>query len=201
MDPSLPDADLVQAWRAGDRSAGGVLLRRHFGAVYRFLEGKVGGAAEDIAQRTFVIAAESLGDLREDTAFKAFLYGIARRQVLQHLQRQHRHARRDGPRPASLMSPSAAVARVQEHRLVLAALQRLPLELQIAIELYYWEQMPTKQIAHVLDVPQNTIKTRLHRARKELREAIETVSSSDAEIRTTVESLDRWEAMRRKLDE
>ncbi|MEZ4372915.1 MAG: sigma-70 family RNA polymerase sigma factor [Polyangiaceae bacterium] len=51
----------------------------------------------------------------------------------------------------------------RSNRLV-EALQRLPLDLQMAIELYYWEELSVAELAEALEIPAGTVKSRLHRA-------------------------------------
>jgi RNA polymerase sigma factor (sigma-70 family) len=70
-------------------------------------------------------------------------------------------------------SPSRIVALRQEQHAVLAALHELPLDLQIALELYYWEELTVGEVAQVLEVPEGTVKSRLHRARQLLRERLD----------------------------
>jgi RNA polymerase sigma-70 factor (ECF subfamily) len=48
------------------------------------------------------------------------------------------------------------------------ALRRLPVELQVVVELHYWEEQSTAEMAEVLEVPQGTVKSRLRRAREQL---------------------------------
>ena len=70
-------------------------------------------------------------------------------------------------------SPSLAAAREQEHRLLLDALHRLPVDTQMLIELHYWEGMDAAALAGMFEVDPTTIRTRLHRARARLRQSIE----------------------------
>ena len=68
---------------------------------------------------------------------------------------------------------------------MLAALNGLPLDLQIALELYYWEELSVVEVAAVLEVPEGTVKSRLHRARQLLREQLDRAEpNEDAAIET-----------------
>src|SRR5690606_41421925 len=87
------------------------------------------------------------------------------------------------PTPISLLS------RKREVRLLLEALRRIPIELQITLELFYWEQMSAGEIADAFKLPEGTIRTRLRRARQLLEQEIESVASSPAEFQTPMTAL------------
>jgi RNA polymerase sigma-70 factor (ECF subfamily) len=89
-------------------------------------------------------------------------------------------------------SPSGVVARREEERILLQALRRLPLDQQITLELYYWEELPVADIAEVLDVAVGTVKSRLGRAREALRECIAQLEASDDARERTLSNLDDW---------
>lgn len=171
------DGVLFQAWRDGDRGAGATLIERHFDALERFFGTKVGPAADDLVQRTFLTCTEAATTFRGDGSFRAFLFGIARNVLYEHLRSRIRH----GAAPADFshsgiadLAPGTAtlVGHRADQRALVAALQRLPLELQVLLELYYWEELGVDELAAVLEVPPGTIKSRLHRARTLLAEAM-----------------------------
>src|SRR5262249_11744072 len=87
-------------------------------------------------------------------------------------------------------SPSQRVARNEEEQLLVAALRRIPLEYQIALELAYWESLSGPEIAAVLEIPENTVRSRLSRARQALREQIELLASSPAVRDQTLRTID-----------
>ena len=68
----------------------------------------------------------------------------------------------------AISTASAEAAQHEEQRLLLEALRRIPLDLQIAIELHYWEGMSGPDLAQVLDIPEGTVRSRLRRAREPL---------------------------------
>ena len=69
-------------------------------------------------------------------------------------------------------SPTGAVARLEDQRLLLAALRLIPLDAQMLLELAYQEGLPAAEIAEVMGVATGTLHTRLHRARESLRERV-----------------------------
>lgn len=173
------DLELFAAWRAGDRDAGGALIERHFDALARFFGSKVGAThQDDLVQRTFLACIEGAAGFRGDNSVRAFLFGIARNLVFEHYRARVRDGKHDPDFTASALvdlAPglvTAAAARADHARLA-AALERIPLEAQILVELYYWEELSIEELAAVLAVPPGTVKSRLHRARTLLREAAE----------------------------
>lgn len=200
------DADLLAAWRAGDKKAGSDLVGRHFQSVYRFFRRKLDDPdlAKDLSQKTFLTCLENRERLRDDLRFKAFVLGIARNLLLRQLRAFGKAAERAGgpsdPTPTAT-SPSQVVAVREEQKLLLQALRALPLDLQMTVELHYWEQLTTAEIGQVLDVPAGTVKWRLSRARELLREKIGELASSQALRESTIGNLEHWaKSLRKVLD-
>ncbi|MDB4976319.1 MAG: polymerase, sigma-24 subunit, subfamily [Myxococcaceae bacterium] len=166
------DYGLLHRWRAGDMAAGEALVTRHFPSLRRFFHNKVGAEMEDLLQQTFLGCVEARDLLREEASFRTFLFAIARFQLFTFYRRQSRHGQLDFTRLSVRdlrTSPSSAVAREQRHRRLQAALQSLPVDHQIALELAYWEGLTASEIAGVLGIPENTVYSRLHRAKGQLR--------------------------------
>ncbi len=92
---------------------------------------------------------------------------------------------------------SALLAQRQETQLLLQALRRIPVELQIILELYYWEHMTAKEIADVLEMPEGTARTRIRRAKLLLEEKLAEVAQSPALLQSTLSDLDSWAAQLR----
>lgn len=172
----MDDAELFKAWAGGDQSAGETLYRRYFDPLYRFFRAKAPDDYEDLIQNTMLECVRSRERFRGDAPFRAYLFGVARHRLLHHLRRkgsnrfdfeasQNSVADVD-PRPSSVM------ARKAEQRLLLEAMRRVPVDLQIAMELHYWEDMTTAELAEVLEIPQGTVKSRLRRGREALQEEL-----------------------------
>ncbi|MEM6996080.1 MAG: sigma-70 family RNA polymerase sigma factor [Myxococcota bacterium] len=163
--------ELVARWGQGDAEAGNELVRRHYASVFRFFELRLTHAAEDLTQRTFLACAEALERRTLHTSFRSYLFGIARNQMLMHLRKASRldGLRRfdnDGERPSRKTSLTAVFARCEEQQMLLIALVELPPDLQIAMQLYYWDGLSTAEIAEVVAIPPSTVTTRLARARE-----------------------------------
>lgn len=196
---SQEDVRLLDEWRAGDTRAGEVLFDRHFDSIYRFFSSKARDDAQELVQRTMTACLEKRDHVRKATSFRAFLFGVARFELLRHLRSVYRRSRREcALLEASiedlLPSPSVAAAQKREHRLLLEALRRIPIDLQIVVELHFWEELTTQEIAEVVGIPPGTVKSRLRRARERLSEQLELLATDPVVLRSTVEGLERWAA-------
>lgn len=194
LDDARTDLELLRAWKANDRDAGNLLVRRHFDAVYRFLSGKTRGNVTDLVQRTFLGCVEALDRMPPDVRFKAFLFGIARNQLLMQLRKQHRRARVevDDPQSGVAWGPtvSGAVALREEQSLLLVAMKNLSFDHLETLQLYYWEELSVAEIASVQGVRPGTIKSKLFRARKRLEEEIQKVAKRPGMAEQTIGSLE-----------
>jgi RNA polymerase sigma-70 factor (ECF subfamily) len=189
------DQQLLERWCDGDDDAGDALLTRFLPTVYRFFRRRAPHVADDLAQRTFLQCVEHRERLRDAASTRAFLLGVGRHVLLQHLRaterRDRRHERAARAPPSTQATPSRAVAAREEHRLLHQAMETLPDEQRLVLELHYWEQLTTKEIGTVLAAPAGTIKWRLSRARDALRQALESMPAPEPVRRATVEHLDR----------
>lgn len=84
-------------------------------------------------------------------------------------------------------SPSTLLRATDEQKLLRETMQQLPIDFQIAVELYYWEDMTTVEIAGVLEIPEGTVRSRLARARERLAELITARASSPEVATRTIE--------------
>ena len=192
----MDDVALLDRWRAGDKAAGDQLLVRHFDAVCRFFYNKVGDDAADLIQQTFLAVCEGRDRIRDDAGFRAYLFGAARNVLLAHIRRRGRERERFDPLTSSVAalgpSPSGVVARRREEQLLLAALRTLPLDLQIAFELYHLEGWTARALAEIYGLTEGGMFGRLRKARALVVAACEQLAESTALVRSTVEGLDDW---------
>jgi RNA polymerase sigma-70 factor (ECF subfamily) len=200
----VDDDELLRRWAGGDRDAGNDLVRRHFSAVYRFFQRRTPAAeAEDLTQRTFEVVLHKQVTWQGRGSFRSYLFGIARNQLLMHLRKEGRKAGREvaveGTHPGPTFSPSGQVAAKQEQKVLLRAMRTLPIDLQIALELFYWEGLSNAEVAEVLDVRPTTITTRLWRARDSIRDALAHMDIADSVAESTVVDLDKWARSLRDL--
>lgn len=190
----MTDFEVLDAWRAGDRAAGSVLIGRHFDDLFAFFRSKIEHAAEDLTQQTFLACIESRDRFRGTTSFRVYLFVVARNCLYSHLKRKVNRTKDAGFEVTSLAdlepSASAVLAERQDHRLLVHALRRLPIDLQVALELYYVQRLRGAEIAEVLGLPIGTVRSRIRRAIEQLRENAEGLASTP--LRTTVTDLRRW---------
>lgn len=166
------DGELLRAWAAGDERAGNTLFVRHFATLRRFFQTKASDV-EDLVQRTWLACIEKRGRLSEIGSFRAYMFGIARNELYDHL---HRRSRAVDPLVTSVAdlgpTPSRVASDSERRDRILGAMQRLPLDLQVTLELHFWEHLTTAELAGALEIPQGTVKSRLRRAKEALRAAL-----------------------------
>jgi RNA polymerase sigma factor (sigma-70 family) len=177
MDANADDIELLERWAGGCRAAGGTLLTRHGPVLLRFFATKAPEAADDLAQATLLACLENTDQLREKHCFKSYLFGIARHLLYQHYRARAMRRGKLSFNTTSVLdkgrSPSTLVARSCEDVNLMRALSTLPTEMRILLELTYWEDLPAAGIAGVLGVAENTVYSRLHRAKQRLKLALE----------------------------
>ncbi len=170
-------------------------MHRHIDALYRFFATRVQlDVAADLVQRTMLACLESRHKLDQVASFRAFLLGIARHEFIDHLRHVQRSTRANdkAEETGQLRTFTTHLAMRAEQKLLLGALRQLPLDLQLALELYYWEELGTAEVASVLEVPRGTVMSRLHRARRLLLEAIRAMEQDPALVESTLHGLETW---------
>lgn len=190
------DFELLEAWRGGDKAAGNQLFDRYFDNVYRFFRNKVTDGAEDLVQQTFLSLVQSRDHFRGDSSFRTYLFTAARSKLYTYLERRRREGDRLDYGVTSCedlgISPSRLIAQEENERLLLSALRRLPIDMQIALELFYFEQMRGPELAAALGVPEGTVRSRIRRGRELLRTRLEELMQSPDRVATTMTNLDQW---------
>lgn len=197
---------LLRAWRDGDLEAGDALFVRHYDAIVRFFRNKVADGVKDLVQQTFVGCVEGRERIRGDVGFRAYLFGVARNVLRNHLKGKHRLSSARDFEELSVADlaagPRTLFAQREEHRLLLEALRAIPVESQIILELRFWEQLKTVEIAEILEVPHGTARSRLRRAKELLEAAIARLAASPQLLESTVAGLSDWaEQCRQQLGE
>ena len=182
------DLDLVSRCRDGDLSAFEVLIERYQDRVYNLVLRMVGRHedAADITQEVFLRAIEHIGRFREKAQVFTWLFRIAVNLAISRRRRDQRVRfvslaggsaggnESDEPQPIELAGsredrPDEAAERDEQNRRVAQAVSELDEEFRAVLVLKDIEGLDYRQIADVLDLPLGTIKSRLHRARNELR--------------------------------
>jgi RNA polymerase sigma-70 factor (ECF subfamily) len=180
--PTLTDDDLFLMYREGQADAFDCLFDRHYLSVYNFARTMLheAGAAEEILQETFLAAARAAHAYESRGTFRTWLLRIARNRCLNKLEAQRVRREilaedQDGlvlQYPSREPTPPQRVLADEQTDLVRRAMLALPDRQREAIALYAFEQMTYQQIADVLALPINTVKTLIHRARASLSESL-----------------------------
>ena len=187
------DLELLERWRAGDPRAGSGLVKRHFQALHRFFSSKAQAQVEDLVQQTFVACVESRDAFRGESSFRAYLFGLARFQLLTYYRKKHRTQGLDFTNTSVRdlgISPTGLLAQQEDQRLLALALRQVPVDQQIALELTYWEGLSAPEIARVLSIPENTVYSRLRRAKEHLKTALEGLTTHADERQRALHKLD-----------
>jgi RNA polymerase sigma-70 factor (ECF subfamily) len=175
------DLELLERWCDGETEAGNTLFKRHFRSVYCFFEHKAGNDVDELVQETFLACVKSRDRFEGRSSFRTYLFSIARYTLYGYWRRRHRRGEALDFCESSLAdlatTPRSRIAREQERETLLAALSELPLEQQLILELHYWEELSSKELAEVFDVAVATTRSRLFRARQALREKLEQIGA------------------------
>jgi RNA polymerase sigma-70 factor (ECF subfamily) len=178
------DQRLIAECLDGDTAAFGELVRRYqdrlYNTVYRLVENPED--AQDVVQDAFLNAYQSLDGFKGDSLFFTWLYRIAVNTAISHRRKQRvllsidagpNGANRVQPLDVSAYSrPGEALERAEQDQRLHHALSRLSPEHRAVLILKDMEGQKYEEMADVLGVPIGTIRSRLHRARAELRQLL-----------------------------
>jgi RNA polymerase sigma-70 factor (ECF subfamily) len=166
--------------RAGEAAAFEELVityqHRVFGVALRMLGSAA--EAEEVAQEAFVRAHRALGDFRGDAKLSTWLYAITSRLCLNRLASGERRRARQGEETLlrladSTPRPDAALERNELEAALGRAIAELPEDRRIVVVLRDLEGLSYEEIAQALDLELGTVRSRLHRARADLRDKLE----------------------------
>lgn len=170
------DTVLYDAWAAGDRRAGNELCERYFDRLLRFFANKVGVLAEDLVQETLAACLQAHGRWERRASVRTFIYAIARNVLRSSIYKQNRMQVDPDFSVQSVAelcpSPSSMAARNESSERLDAAMRALPVDHQIALELYYWDELSGPELAEVLELTIPAMRSRLRRAKEALEQAL-----------------------------
>lgn len=184
------DQDVVLEARAGRQAAYRELVRRYerpiFSLIYRMVRNRE--QAEDLSQETFVKALNAIESYRPEYKFSSWIFKIANNVSIDHLRRRELDTLSlDGSphalTPEAIQASALQLGDRQETALeeleakelggeIEQAIATLRPEYRACILLRHVEGRPYEEIAEMLDLPLGTVKTYIHRARGELRQAL-----------------------------
>ncbi|WFE38086.1 RNA polymerase sigma factor [Micromonospora sp. WMMD998] len=169
MDRVRRDALLVVRAQLGDRRSLAELVGYWHEPVWRYVRRMLdrAGLADDVSQEVWAGALKALPTLKEPERFAPWLFTIARRAVLDHLRDRYRQA---DPLDGEPAADDDDVAAVLDQAQVTESLAGLPVCEREVLILFYLYDLALEECAQVLAVPVGTVKSRLFRARRMLRD-------------------------------
>jgi RNA polymerase sigma-70 factor (ECF subfamily) len=180
------DLELYTRWRHGHAPSGELLFERYFEIVFHFFRARVDQAAEDLTQQTFLACTQAQPGYRGEGSFRAYILTAARSRLYDHIRKTQRwgtHVDIDEYSIEDLAtSPSQAVARDQDRRLLELAMRRLPLALNLAVEMYYTQGLRGPELSGALAIPEGTVRSRLRRALTKLRAEMELLGAGELDL-------------------
>lgn len=172
------DTQLILQARAGDRDAANAFVRRNFPRISRYLARLIGPRrpVEDLAQDVFLQALSHVSDYRPQAKVLTWLYRIATNTALNYLKQPalRRNVAQADERAAELVdrhepSPDRQLSLDELRQRVSVAVNDLPTNQRIALTLFEYEDCSYEQVAAVLDVSVEAVRSLLMRARTTLR--------------------------------
>jgi RNA polymerase sigma-70 factor, ECF subfamily len=168
----------IDALRRGDAAAIGAVYDRYHTHLRAFARRLVGdeAAAEDLVQEVFVTLPSAIGRFREGASLQSFLIAIAINHARHHLRaatRRRRALERLGREPdRAAEGPERQASGRQLADALVRALDELPLDQRVAFVLLEVEERTAAEAAELVGAPEATMRTRLHHARRRLRERL-----------------------------
>jgi RNA polymerase sigma-70 factor (ECF subfamily) len=191
----LTDLELFDAWTRGVNGAAGELFERHFDAIDRFFRNKVNEGHDDLVQQTFQACLESRDRFRRDSTFRTYLFAIAHNVLCGHFRSRKRQSHLEFTEISACdlaPGPSTLFRARREQQLLLEALRQIPLDYQVVLELYYWEGLAGSAIGEIVDLPENTVRSRLRKGKQLLQKKLAALASNGDELRSTLGDLEQW---------
>ena len=177
----LTDAEIVRRVLAGDTGLFELLIRRHDQRVYRLARAIVGNEAdaEDIVQESYLRGFQHLSQFEGRAKFSTWLLKIALHEALARYRNNARFDNLDeiaetqavyaDPRRSN---PERVAARCEIRDVVKRAIDELPPTLRTVLMIREIEEMSVAEAAEVLDISEDNVNVRLHRAKAALREKL-----------------------------
>ncbi len=168
------DAELA-AVATNDLDAFAELIRRHqdfvFGAVLRVVKNRT--MAEDVAQDAFLRAHRGLVNFRGDAQVRSWLYRIATNLAMNAVTRRKEYPTDQVPERPVQTGPASLMEREELKAALRDAIAELPDELREPLVLREYQEMSYQEIADATGLPLNTVRTRILRGRRALRDKME----------------------------
>jgi len=166
----------IRRAQAGDAEAFGLLVNLYWTQIYRWLHAMTRElhTAEDITQETFLKAWASLHQFQAGTRFRAWLFQIARNNLIDRRRSHHPERRRPFPQqvPSPDRGPVEALLDQETQALVNKAIAELPKAFRAPFLLRTQEDLSYIEIANILSLTAETVRWRVFKARQQLLAAL-----------------------------
>lgn len=204
----MDDWSLWSRWKDGDRRAATVLVERYSGMLQRFFRNKVRDpeSTAELISETLLGCVVALDRTKPTASFRSFLFGVALNTLRAYIRRVYKRKReRDDFDDICVgedsSSPSEFIDLSRESRLLVRALRRIPLKLQIVLELQFFEDLTGPQIAELLEIPLATVYTHQRRGRQRLQTVLQELTDNPQLAQSTFMGLETWaEDVRSQID-
>jgi len=177
------DAELVKDALQGRQSAFGELVKRYQAMAYGCAYALLGNFddAEELCQEAFIQAYTSLGNLKEAKKFPSWLRSITRNVCISFI-RQKRKLRsfEEAVRKRESPTPAEQCQRRELSSQLMEAVNTLSERNRLLVTLFYLDGLSYKEIGDFLEVPPNTVKVTLRRARQQLKERLLQIVAAQA---------------------
>lgn len=203
----LDDKELLSRWRQGDNGAGRTLFAQFGPVITAYFQRKLYDTSEVAAlvNATFYACITTRSPFAgPPTAVRSYLFGVAHNKLREYL-RQKKSAGRlvdaavDAEEVAEVSlgeleprDPSDFAEQLEDRKLILKALRRIPLDYQLIFELSFWEGLGNAEIAEALGLPVGTVASRLRLGKDRLEKEVRALASSPMLLQTTTMTLSAW---------
>jgi len=165
------DEWIVVRCQLGERPAFDELIERWHAPLWKYVRRMAGetAAADDIVQDVGLRAIRGIVRLRDGSKVRAWLFGIARRVLMDRLRAQYAAPEMSEMDAADIAAEDAGADLEEDLAAMEHELARLPAIEREVLTLFYLQELSLADVAGILDVPAGTVKSRLFRARQLLR--------------------------------
>jgi RNA polymerase sigma-70 factor (ECF subfamily) len=173
MSEPLSDFELIAGLAKGDKRAMPMLFARHRTRVFRFILRRVRSEAlaEELVNETFLAVWQQAARFEGNSSATTWMLSIAHNKAVSSLRKKRDEALdEDAAAEIADLSDSAetTLAKSDKGSALRACLNKLPEDQRVVMDLVYYHEQSVKEVAEVLGIPENTVKTRMFYARKKL---------------------------------
>ena len=177
MSEPVSDEALIAKLAKGDRQAMPMLFARHRTRVFRFVLRRVRSeaVAEELVNEIFLAVWQQAGRFEGTSSATTWMLSIAHNKAVSSLRKKRDQPLDEGVAeaiPDDADSAETTLAKGGKAAALRACLDRLPDEQRVVMDLVYYHEQSVKEVAEVLGIPENTVKTRMFYARKKLSEML-----------------------------